>query len=64
MSVLGRSSETENLYSSEEASMDSLVDFSPVDTSKLSVPHPLILSLNRPYQFLMQYSFTDFWFAM
>ncbi|KAI9836753.1 MAG: hypothetical protein M1837_003241 [Sclerophora amabilis] len=33
VSVLGRSSETEKLYSSEEASMDSLVDFSPVDTS-------------------------------
>ncbi|OCL08218.1 argininosuccinate synthase-like protein [Glonium stellatum] len=33
VSVLGRSSETEKLYSSEEASMDSLVDFSPVDTT-------------------------------
>lgn len=33
VSVLGRSSETEKLYSTEESSMDSLVDFSPVDTS-------------------------------
>ncbi|KIW00626.1 argininosuccinate synthase [Verruconis gallopava] len=33
VSVLGRSSETENLYSADEASMDSLVDFSPVDTT-------------------------------
>lgn len=33
VSVLGRSSETEKLYSSEEASMDSLVDFSPMDTT-------------------------------
>jgi argininosuccinate synthase len=32
--VLGRSSETEKLYDAEEASMDSLEDFSPVDTSK------------------------------
>jgi len=31
--ILGRSSETENLYSSTEASMDSLEDFSPVDTT-------------------------------
>ncbi|KAL2890474.1 Argininosuccinate synthase [Ceratocystis lukuohia] len=31
--VIGRSSETEKLYSEEESSMDSLVDFSPVDTS-------------------------------
>jgi len=31
--VLGRSSETEKLYSEEESSMDSLVDFSPVDTT-------------------------------
>lgn len=31
--ILGRSSETEKLYSEEESSMDSLVDFSPVDTS-------------------------------
>lgn len=32
-SVLGRSSETEKLYSAEEASMDTLENFSPVDTS-------------------------------
>jgi len=31
--ILGRSSETEKLYSEEETSMDSLVDFSPVDTT-------------------------------
>ncbi|KAM3079497.1 argininosuccinate synthetase [Clarireedia jacksonii] len=31
--VLGRSSETEKLYSSEEASMDSLENFSPLDTT-------------------------------
>ncbi|KAF2757078.1 argininosuccinate synthase [Pseudovirgaria hyperparasitica] len=31
--VLGRSSETEKLYSAEEASMDSLDNFSPVDTT-------------------------------
>ncbi|KAI9656535.1 MAG: hypothetical protein M1821_004742 [Bathelium mastoideum] len=31
--VLGRSSETEKLYDAEEASMDSLEDFSPVDTT-------------------------------
>ncbi|OBT58706.1 argininosuccinate synthase [Pseudogymnoascus sp. 24MN13] len=31
--ILGRSSETEKLYSEEESSMDSLVDFSPVDTT-------------------------------
>ncbi len=31
--VLGRSSPDSKLYSSEESSMDSLVDFSPVDTS-------------------------------
>jgi len=33
VSVLSRSSETEKLYSSEEASMDSLIDFSPIDTT-------------------------------
>ena len=32
--IWGRSSETEKLYSEEESSMDSLVDFSPEDTSK------------------------------
>jgi len=31
--ILGRSSEASNLYSAEESSMDSLVDFSPVDTT-------------------------------
>lgn len=31
--VLGRSSETEKLYSEEEASMDSLDNFSPEDTT-------------------------------
>ncbi|KAF1808952.1 argininosuccinate synthase [Eremomyces bilateralis CBS 781.70] len=31
--ITGRSSETEKLYSEEESSMDSLVDFSPVDTT-------------------------------
>jgi len=31
--ILGRSSETEKLYSEEESSMDSLVNFSPVDTT-------------------------------
>lgn len=30
---MGRSSETEKLYSEIESSMDSLVDFSPVDTT-------------------------------
>lgn len=33
VSILGRFSETEKLYSAEESSMDSLVDFSPVDTT-------------------------------
>jgi len=33
VSVLSRSSETEKLYDPEEASMDSLVDFSPIDTT-------------------------------
>ncbi|KAI9854635.1 MAG: hypothetical protein M1813_000933 [Trichoglossum hirsutum] len=33
VSVPSRSSETEKLYDAEEASMDSLVDFSPLDTS-------------------------------
>ena len=33
MRVLGRSSKTEKLYSAEEASMDSLENFSPEDTS-------------------------------
>lgn len=38
--ILGRSSETEKLYSEEESSMDSLVDFSPVDTSMFPLsPH-------------------------
>ncbi|KZF25866.1 argininosuccinate synthase [Xylona heveae TC161] len=32
-SVLGRSSDTEKLYSAEESSMDTLEDFSPVDTT-------------------------------
>ncbi|KAF2674659.1 argininosuccinate synthase [Microthyrium microscopicum] len=31
--ITGRSSETEKLYSEEESSMDSLIDFSPTDTS-------------------------------
>ncbi|KAF2839982.1 argininosuccinate synthase [Patellaria atrata CBS 101060] len=31
--ITGRSSETEKMYSEEESSMDSLVDFSPVDTT-------------------------------
>lgn len=31
--VLGRSSNTEKLYSAEEASMDSLEDFEPQDTT-------------------------------
>lgn len=31
--ILGRSSETSNLYSEEDASMDSLSTFSPMDTS-------------------------------
>jgi argininosuccinate synthase len=31
--VLGRSSKTEKLYSEEQASMDSLDDFSPMDTT-------------------------------
>lgn len=31
--VLGRSSATEKLYSAEEASMDSLENFSPTDTT-------------------------------
>lgn len=33
VSVLGRSSDTEKLYSAEESSMDSLEDFSPTDTT-------------------------------
>jgi argininosuccinate synthase len=33
VSVLSRSSDTENLYSMEDASMDSLANFSPVDTT-------------------------------
>ena len=32
-SVLGRSSDVEKLYSAEQSSMDSLEDFSPVDTT-------------------------------
>lgn len=32
--ILGRWSATEKLYSEEESSMDSLTNFSPVDTSK------------------------------
>lgn len=32
-SILGRSSETEKLYSEEEASMDSLTDFDPEATT-------------------------------
>ena len=32
--VTSRESDTEKLYSAEESSMDSLVDFSPVDTSR------------------------------
>lgn len=31
--VLGRSSQSEKLYSAEEASMDSLEDFEPTDTT-------------------------------
>lgn len=31
--ILGRSSSTEKLYSAEEASMDSLEDFEPTDTT-------------------------------
>jgi len=31
--VLGRSSQTEKLYSEEEASMDTLDNFSPMDTT-------------------------------
>lgn len=31
--VLGRTSSTEKLYSAEEASMDSLEDFEPTDTT-------------------------------
>lgn len=31
--VLGRSSNTEKLYNAEEASMDSLQDFEPTDTT-------------------------------
>lgn len=33
VNVLGRSSDTEKLYSAEESSMDTLEDFSPVDTT-------------------------------
>lgn len=39
VSVLSRTSETEKLYSSEEASMDSLENFSVLDTSMLLNPH-------------------------
>ena len=46
--VLSRTSETEKLYSSEEASMDSLENFSVLDTSMFLNPHcklhpPLVL---------------------
>ncbi|KAL8935155.1 MAG: hypothetical protein Q9216_005563 [Gyalolechia sp. 2 TL-2023] len=34
VSILGRSSKTEKLYSEEDASMDSLENFTPLDTSK------------------------------
>lgn len=37
MSVLGRTSKTEKLYSMEEASMDSLIDFEPTDTSTFDI---------------------------
>lgn len=40
VSIRGRSSETEKLYSSEEASMDSLENFSPADTSMFFPPFP------------------------
>ena len=39
VSVLSRTSETEKLYSSEEASMDSLENFSVLDTSMFLNPH-------------------------
>ena len=38
VSVLSRTSETEKLYSSEEASMDSLENFSVLDTSTFLTP--------------------------
>ena len=38
VSVLSRTSETEKLYSSEEASMDSLENFSVLDTSMFPKP--------------------------
>ena len=39
VSVVSRTSETEKLYSSEEASMDSLENFSVLDTSMYLNPH-------------------------
>lgn len=45
VSVLGRSSQTENLYDAQEASMDSLVDFNPSDTCKSD---SLVLSNAQP----------------
>ena len=39
VSVVSRTSETEKLYSSEEASMDSLENFSVLDTSMFFNPH-------------------------
>ncbi|KAH0562337.1 argininosuccinate synthetase [Trichoglossum hirsutum] len=47
VSVLSRSSETEKLYDPEEASMDSLVDFSPMDTSMFFKP-TLLTPLDFP----------------
>ena len=38
VSVLSRTSESEKLYSSEEASMDSLENFSVLDTSMFPAP--------------------------
>ncbi len=47
VSVLSRTSETEKLYSSEEASMDSLENFSVLDTS-MYLTHIAHLSTSAP----------------
>ena len=48
VSVLSRTSETEKLYSSEEASMDSLENFSVLDTSMFLTRHCTPLSTSAP----------------
>ena len=48
VSVLSRTSETEKLYSSEEASMDSLENFSVLDTS-MYLTHLAHISRHPPH---------------